>query len=357
MQPENNHDIDKRLSRLYAAPVPESFETGWRADIRREESIQNMKHQNKGRIFKKLIPALCALVLVIGGLVVGENDIGSYDMTAEPSAMMNMSRSYSAASPKMAAGGYTEEIYYDEAVYESASTADSGVVTYGAVQQTDRKLVRTADLTIYTKEFDQAVEQLQNTLNSVGGYVESLYQYGESIRHMNMSLRVPSQQLDQFLASLEGTGRVSNRSESTMDMTVEYQDNQARLGTLYQKRDRLNALLEKAETVEDLIEIESAIADTQYQIDRFETSQRSIDRQVDMSAVSISLIEEEVTVVNPELTMGQRIRAGFESSVEWLGEFMRDVIVFAVMASPVAGVALAAWLVWKLIRKLKKREE
>ena len=35
MQPENQNELDQRLSRLYAAPIPESFETGWRAEIGR----------------------------------------------------------------------------------------------------------------------------------------------------------------------------------------------------------------------------------------------------------------------------------------------------------------------------------
>jgi len=68
-------------------------------------------------------------------------------------------------------------------------------------------------------------------------------------------------------------------------------------------------------------------------------------------------MEQEKTVVNPELTLMERIRAGFSDSIEWLGEFGRDVIVFVVIASPVMAVIAAAWLGWKLIRKLKKREE
>ena len=102
--------------------------------------------------------------------------------------------------------------------------------------------------------------------------------------------------------------------------------------------------------------IESAIADTQYQIDSYETSQRSIDRQVDMSFVYLRLVEEEQTVVNPELGLGERIRAGFADSVNWMEEMLRNIIVFVVMASPVIALCAVVWLGWKIIRKLKKRE-
>ena len=355
MKMENANDLDQRLSRLYAAPVPESFETGWRADIRREESIQGMKKWNGKPMWKRLAPAMCALVLVAGSLWTGtlEDNAQHAAVTGYRSASSSngMNAKYSLMTSESAA--------YEEASYDMVSAAgyDAGVTTWGADQQTQRKLVRSASLTIRTNTFDDALTQVQARVSEMGGYIENLYQYGETARHISLSMRVPSEKLDVFLQSMEGTGKVTDRSESTVDMTTEYYDNEARLNTLYEKRARLNDLLAQAETVSDLIEIESAIADTQYQIDRFETSQRSIDRQVEMSEVVLTLVEQEQTVVNPELTLAERIRAGFEDSVEWLGGFGRDMIVFTVMASPVIGVAAAVWLLWKLIRKFKKREE
>lgn len=354
MQPENQNELDQRLSRLYAAPVPESFETGWRADIRREESIQTMKSTTPKSIWKRLAPALCALVLVAGTLWTGwlnGQTPASVERSMQPSAN-GASRSMSAKYAALSA----EDITYQE---DSASFYDEGEAAGGAtqLQAQSRKLVRTVDLTVHTKAFDDTLAQVQQTLDQMGGYIENLYQYGETVRRINLTMRVPSERLDDFLASMEVTGKVTNCSESTVDMTMQYVDNQARLKTLYEKRDRLGALLAQAETVEDLIQIEGAIADTQYQIDSYETSQRSIDRQVEMSAVTLQLIEQEQTVVNPELTLAERIRAGFTDSLQWLGAFARDAIVFIVMALPVIAVIAALCLVWKLIRKCKKREE
>ena len=357
MKPDNHNQIDQRLSRLYAAPVPESFETGWRADIRREESIQSMKtwNENGKRIWKRLAPALCALVLVLGGLWAGEMEDSVQNLTSYETAMVTSSRSAPSNGSAQMSAKYS--LMAEEAAYDTAAGYDMGVSTYGAVQQTERKLVRSASLSIRTNAFDDSLAHVQDQLASVGGYIENLYQYGENARRISLSMRVPNEKLDDFLLSLEGTGKVTDRSESTTDMTTQYVDNAARLKTLYEKRDRLNELMLKAENVSDLIEIESAIADTQYQIDSYETSQRSIDRQVDMSSVDLTLMEQEQTVINPELTLGERIRAGFTDSIEWLGDFARDVVVFVVMASPVIGVAAVLWLGWKLIAKLRKREE
>ena len=280
MKSQPSRDLDQRLSRLYAAPVPESFETGWRADIRREESIHRMKNWNGRPMWKRLAPAVCALVLAAGGLWTGTLD----DM---PESEGSLAFSRSASNTVSAKYSMTSEA----AAYDSAPAYDTGITTYGAVAQTQRKLVRSAEMTIRTNAFEESLSKAQNQLETLGGYIENLYQYGENERRITLDMRVPSEKLDEYLLSLSAAGKVTNRSESTVDMTTQYYDNQARLDTLYQKRDRLSELLAQAQDVSDLIEIESAIADTQYQIDSYETSQRSIDREVDMSAVHLTLME------------------------------------------------------------------
>lgn len=343
-----NESLDHRLSRLYAAEVPEGFGSAWRADIRREESIQNMKNTNRfNQALKRFAPALCALVLAAGGLWTG---------TLENAAPQTNQKTAGAVYSMRTTADTAANSYYDtEASYDYGTVQTTNTLTtYGAQQQTDRKLVRTADLTLRTDSYDDAVTAVQTTIAEMGGYIESLHQYGDEQRYLNLSLRVPSEKLDAFLNGMAEVGKVTNRSESTTDMTVEYADNEARLATLYQKRDRLNDLLAQAQNVSDLIEIESAIADTQYQIDRYETTQRSIDRQVDMSMVSLTIAEEKQTVVNAELTLAQRISAGFRASVKWLGNFGRNVIVFAVMIAPAAAAAAVLWLGWKLIRRIKR---
>ena len=70
--------------------------------------------------------------------------------------------------------------------------------------------------------------------------------------------------------------------------------------------------------------------------------------------VSLTIAEEKQTVVNAELTLAQRISAGFRASVKWLGNFGRNVIVFAVMIAPAAAAAAVLWLGWKLIRRIKR---
>lgn len=359
MQPDQKKDaLDHALSRLYQTEVPESFETGWRAAVRREETMKPMKRMNGNCWTKRLVPALAALVLVLGGLWTGTLEENNGSGMANQNAVMM--RSASTAKFSGAADNAVMYAVEETAEYDMAAGA-AGVVTYGAAEAVNpqRKLVRTADLTIRTAAFDTAAAAVQEKLAQLGGYVENLYQYGETTRRLNLSMRVPAEKLDEFLSGMESVGRVTDRSESTTDMTTQYADNQARLDTLYAKRDRLNELLLKAEDVSDLIEIESAIADTQYAIDSYETSQRRIDRQVDMSAVNMTIMEETPadSANDTQQTLGQRMHAALQVSVEWLGGFLRDVLVFVVMIAPVAVPLAVLWVIFGLIRRTRRKKE
>ena len=72
---------------------------------------------------------------------------------------------------------------------------------------------------------------------------------------------------------------------------------------------RQMCIRDRAQEVSDLIELETAIADTQYEIERYETSQRDIDRRVDMSAVNVTLLEESPaqSATAEDLGLGERL--------------------------------------------------
>lgn len=66
--------LESELTQYYApAEVPESFETGWRAAVRREESIRMTKTTKKrGWFVKGVVPAVAALVLIVGAASVSD---------------------------------------------------------------------------------------------------------------------------------------------------------------------------------------------------------------------------------------------------------------------------------------------
>ena len=381
-----NDRLDDELMELFSAPVPSSFEEKWRSAIQREENQtmsqfdgnREQKQKKAARMgrkwWKAAVPAAAALVLVAGSCWVGDQEPdqsrpGSRNVGYQ-SSLYTAYDDYDSGSYPSEEGAYDMVVSNEENAYarKSVSTASGSSADTSALEptaETSRKLIRTASLTIRTAQYDADLEALTQLINSVGGYIESTYQSGDlesgSARSNSMTLRIPSDKLDEFLNGLDSVGRVVDRSESSTDMTVQYADNEARLATLRAKMERLNELLEKAETVEDLISIESAIADTQYSIDSYETRQRTIDRQVDMSEVDIYLREDSPVEVTSEMSLGERISRAFQNSVEDFGQFLRNMLVFIVMALPALGlmaiVTAAVLLICRAKKKGKKAKE
>lgn len=369
--------LEHALSRLYSTEAPASFETAWRAAVRREEMLQMKSKPKKRGIWRVAAPVFAAFVLVAGSLWAGTQNLQIATQEGPPSANRSLMTADSASRAKsgMELSGGAQSLTANEgagyamydtqgesADYEAPGARAGAGETGAAAEESGRKLVRTASLIIRSTAFESDVEKVTALLKELGGYVENLYQFGDtqsgSARTVSLSMRVPSDSLDRFLAGMEGIGRVTDRSESTADMTVQYADNEARLNTLREKMTRLNELLKQAENVSDLVEIENAIADTQYQIDSYETSQRSIDRQVDMSAVSVSVVEETPaeSAAAGDMSLGTRVSAAFQASVRWLGEFFRNMLVFIVMALPVlAPAAVIGLIVWLAVRRRRAR--
>ena len=105
-----------------------------------------------------------------------------------------------------------EEEYYvtEDAIVEESTAA--GVETGTAVSETpqvNRKLIRTFDIQIQTKEFDSVVAGIQTKVNELGGYIEqssldsgSAY-YSHYNRYSYMTVRIPSNKLDQFVSNVK----------------------------------------------------------------------------------------------------------------------------------------------------------
>lgn len=372
---ESNSALEQALCRLYQSEKPPAgFETGWRAAVRREESMMRMAEKSTRRpLWRAIVPACAALVLVVGSLWAGTLDLEG-SAPSEKSAATGVEYADSASTTSYSASNALMARSADTAVYDlyvaeesGASTGGTSAADAGTEASAGQKLVRTASLTLRTTAFEADLESVQALLDSLGGYVENLYQYGDvasgDTRTASLSVRVPSENLDAFLSGVEGVGRVTDRSESVTDMTVQYTDNQARLDTLYAKMERLNQLMAQAQEVSDLIELESAIADTQYEIERYETSQRSIDRRVDMSAVSVTLLEDTPaqSATAEDVGLGERLGAALNASLRWLGGFLRNMLVFVTMilpvAVPVAAIAAAAWLIVRRRRSRSPKDD
>lgn len=223
-----------------------------------------------------------------------------------------------------------------------------------------RKLIRTVDLSVETDSFDTLIKDLQAQINDLSGYVEQSDISGSSMRGNQptrrrawLTARIPSDSLDQFVATVEDNSNVTNRSESTNDVTLQYSDLESRKKTLTIEQERIWALLEKADTLEAVIALEERLSEVRYELESMESQLRNYDNRVDYSTVNINI--EEVTVYTPVApeTVGERIRNGFAQNMKQMKEFLTDVFVDLISKSPIwIPLLLFIAVVWKLLKLL-----
>ena len=285
------------------------------------------------RIFKILL-TVCISMFVLSAC-------GGTSSDAKSAVVTN------AAAP--AAGAYfAEAIEADYAPAETVTSVNTGGSTSGIYSNqgvdptidTSRKLIRTVHMDVETYEFEGLLTQIKEQISSLHGYIEQSDISGNSIQNQNsrrrayMIVRIPSTVLDQFVTSMEDHGNVTNKSETTTDVTLQYSDLESRKKSLSIEQDRIWALLEKADTLEAVIALEERLSEIRYELESMESKLRLYDNQVEYSTVHINVSEVKVyTPTEPE-TIGTRIQKGFARNVEQIKETTVDLIVWIATSVP-----------------------
>ena len=350
--------------------VPEGFSSSWRRMIREEDTMEDKKI--KKFPWKTWIAAAAVLVFVLGGTALTRDQMPARTkLTGASSASGNTSSAKSGGSVARRnsdAGDYYSMAYetpmmaaayddYDMAVEMEEAAAEPAAG--GAVQE--EKIIRSASFTVKTTNYEADLESLQTLAKDLGGRVEYLSASGDAssgqTRSASLTLRIPSQRLDEFLAGAEGIGNVTSMTQEMQDVSDSYYDVKTRLDTQQKKLVRLQSMFEAANDVSDLIEIESAIADAQYYIDRYTSQLKTYDSKVDYSTVRATVKEVRVTELK-QVTLGQRIAEGFKDSLESGAEFLEDMVIFLVSALPwIIGSGAVVLIVRLIVKKAKKNKK
>ena len=253
--------------------------------------------------------------------------------------------------------------------YSEAPASGSSANTSYDINQSDRKLIKTVYLDVETLQFEEGCKTVEEYTGRLGGYIENSSTYNDSIyyynnsyrknRNANYTLRIPRENLDAFLNSIGNVGNITSQSTSTEDVTLSYLDIEARAKSLDIQQERLLALLEKAETVDEIIALEDRISDVTYQLEAQESILKNYDNLVSFSTVHLNLSEvERVTVAEPE-TVGERIAAGLDDTFYHIKEGFKDFTVDFVVNLPfiiiwLAVVAILVFIVILLVKAGKK---
>lgn len=249
-----------------------------------------------------------------------------------------------------------------------ATNAEVSEEQVKASNQSERKLIKTIDIELETLEYEKTIDYIEKRVTNLGGYIESSNLDGSSIyedfgsRYGELKIRIPKEKTNDFVTGIDENTNIRRKSESTEDITLNYIDVESHKEALKVEQQRLMEILEKAETVEDIISLESRLSEVRYEIGTYESKLRTYDNLVDYSTINIFISEVQEITEAPKLTTMERITEGFAGSVKDILKGIKEFVIGFIITLPylvVWGIVIGiiAMIIRKILKHKKKKKE
>lgn len=232
-----------------------------------------------------------------------------------------------------------------------------------------RKLIKTANMSVETMDFDAFMDRIEKSVTGLGGYLSSSsvsgtsYSYsGYNSRYADITVRIPAETYDAFISGVGEYGNVTYKSESMDDVTMAYVDTESRIKAYETEYETLIEILSKAETVSDIIVIQNRITEVTYQLESYRSQLRKYDDLISYCTVYVNVSEvvELTEIKETPKTIGERISAGISDTCSSIASSAVDFVVWFVSYLPVlliyaVVIAVGVFIICTAVKKSKIR--
>lgn len=248
--------------------------------------------------------------------------------------------------------------------YDSVGERELGTPASGSDMQTavenGRKLIRRISLSVETDDYPVFVESFQSKLLALGGYIEDM-EASTSGRCpcATILVRVPADRLNELTDSVSGIGNITYKHESQQDVTLQYTDTESHITALRTEQDRLLQLLNKAENLSEILEIEDRMTSVRYQLESYERSLRALSNQVEYATATIEVVQVERFTPTEELGYWEKIGKGLKDSVNGMWEDVKELFSDIVVSLPylllfaILPLVILLLVIKRIVRKRK----
>jgi len=269
------------------------------------------------------------------------------------SACSSNSTAYDAAAPQA-----------ENSMPQSAEALEKESQAYSsdipAVQES--KIIYEGTIEMETASFDETMEIINRTAEEAGGYIASselgtrMVVQSREYRYYNVTIRVPVERYKETFQYLQSLELGAYSIESAQDVTDKYYDTEGRLKTRRVEEERVLDMISRAETIEELLQLEQRLGEIRIDIELYEARLNSLERSSSYSTITIRVMEKDaegIVVIADDF--GSKLKQGFTSSIRWTVDFFQAVILFAVRISIpgliIAVLALFGVLVWRVVKR------
>lgn len=294
---------------------------------------------------KKVLIIILSAICILGLAACSNSDEES------GGALLGFMSNDSSAPGSAPSGGM---INSDSARYESAELS---------VEQA-RKLIRNANMTIEAEDAAELFKNLTEFNNAMGGYeFSSSTFHHDTYSTVEAVLKVPPHRLDEFMNFAGENGRIVRSSTTSDDVTEQYFDMQTRVESRRRSLESYYVLLENADNLNDILNLQRTIDGIIEDIEAFEGRLRVLDNLVEMATVSLYISQRNDPVLEERREidwsalslddMGYFIRTGFISVINVIAAVVQWILIAVLVTSPIWLIVLIVSVI--VIHRRRKR--
>ena len=158
----------------------------------------------------------------------------------------------------------------------------------------DRKIIQDTSLDLQVEDVSKAYDDVERIALTAGGFVlDSSVAANQEQPQANLTIRVPTVQYQKVVDDLRALAvKVENQTSKAQDVTQEYTDLQARLRSAQALEATYLGLLDRAETIDDILKIQSYLTPVRLEIEQIQGQMNVVDNLSSLATISVSLSTE-----------------------------------------------------------------
>jgi hypothetical protein len=169
----------------------------------------------------------------------------------------------------------------------------------------ERTLIYTGTITVQVESVAPAADEAIAVVVGLGGFVAGDNRtIDENRSQATLVLRVPADQFSSTLDRLARLGTEQSRQVQAQDVTEELVDLDARIATQQASVDRVRELLARAETIAEIVSLESELTRRQAELDSLIQRRATMAGLVDLATITLILQE-------PSRSAEEEVETGF----------------------------------------------
>ncbi len=214
----------------------------------------------------------------------------------------------------------------------------------------EKKIIKTAYLNLQVENLDSTKAAIDQAIPNFQAYVSQSDQTNyKGSTTVNMTVRVPSTRLEEFLLFAESQASyLHNKEVSSRDVTEEYIDIQGRLENKHKAEQRFREILGEAKTVEEILKVEEHLRKVTEEIESAQGRLQYLNNQTALSTVKLSFYQPNYLPAEaPGQSYWSQVGLAFKGG--W--KFFQKMILGIIQAWPLVLILLG--LVWLIRRRVQ----